>query len=796
MQFRKHPLAVSLSVLGSTLAISVPALADDTANNSEVITVTSQSRVQTAQAVPIALQVVTSEQIDKLGADNLGNMNGYVPGLSVDSSQPTQPDFSLRGLGQSDFGIGTDSPVGVYVDGVYTGKTGGSLMNFNDVQRIEVLKGPQGTLFGRNSAAGAISIINNEPNTVEAQYKGDVKYGQYGVFNSDILINQPINDSMALRLSAASQHTNGWIHDADTGQPLNSGTNWGTRASFLWEPAAHQKLVLSWEHEELDQMARPAISLVNLPVAPADGTPVLLPPPNPATYLDPRTAPVHTLVNNPTEGRMFDGVTLRYEAPLGWADFKSSTAYRRFHSENVEDNSGSNQTYAFLSTSNFEHNSSWEQEFRLSSKNALLDWVGGVSFYHEKADQDSRVDTNTATLDDVFNNDAQVQTPIYYAIAQGTGGMINLRGLPWEENVYNTLNAKAYAAFGDVIWHLSPQWDLTTGARFTRDEKTFTWQEPNRLAPGVDAALPTLEQLGVFQQFPIEPLLANSVILNQGSGTQQFSTSNSWTDFSPRVVLEYKLDADHMIYGSITKGYQAGGYNALSLNSGKVDPETVRSYELGMKNYFRPYHLVLNASLFDYKFTNLQSLNLVTVNASGIPSYQVTTSDQKAFGVDLDLRWQTTQALKLTMASEYINQKYGHYFDSSSNIDASNQAVGTPFWTVSGSVDYVWNGVLGGMLTGSVLDAWSGAARCNADSAYQGGCLSTPAFKLGEATNRTDLRLRWDSNDRRWNASFLLNNAFDKRYVTTVDNRGNQFGAATAFISPPRMAAVEVGFRM
>ncbi|MBV8122868.1 MAG: Plug domain-containing protein, partial [Paucibacter sp.] len=127
------------------------------------VEVTGQSRAQQLQSVPITMQVLGADTLKAMGATNLSSMNGFVPGLSVDDSQPTQPGYSLRGLGSGDFGIGTDSSVGVYINGVYTGKTGGALLNFNDVKRVEVLEGPQGTLFGRNSAGGAISIIQNEP---------------------------------------------------------------------------------------------------------------------------------------------------------------------------------------------------------------------------------------------------------------------------------------------------------------------------------------------------------------------------------------------------------------------------------------------------------------------------------------------------------------------------------------------------------------------------------------------------------------------------------------------------------
>ena len=161
-QHRQTIIASSLAFAfaGSAALYSMPVRAQD---GIPVVEVTAQSRNQLINDVPISLQVVTSKDIQTLGAKDLAELNGYIPGFTADNSEPTQPGFTIRGVqGGGDFGIGTDSPVGIYEDGVYTGKTGGALMNFIDTQRVEVIKGPQGTLFGRNSAAGAISIVTNE----------------------------------------------------------------------------------------------------------------------------------------------------------------------------------------------------------------------------------------------------------------------------------------------------------------------------------------------------------------------------------------------------------------------------------------------------------------------------------------------------------------------------------------------------------------------------------------------------------------------------------------------------------
>src|SRR6516165_2127249 len=199
-----HGAALPLLALGAATASAQPdadapaqpAAGQQAAGSSDAaelgnITVTAQSRTQEVQDVPIPMQIVTEKQIEALAATDLSKMNGYIPGLSVSGEQPTQPGYSLRGISVSDFGIGTDSPIGIYEDGVYQGKTGGALLLFNDVQRIEVLKGPQGTLFGRNSAAGAISVVSNEP----GNYWGAsavARYGNYGAQYYEAMLNAPL----------------------------------------------------------------------------------------------------------------------------------------------------------------------------------------------------------------------------------------------------------------------------------------------------------------------------------------------------------------------------------------------------------------------------------------------------------------------------------------------------------------------------------------------------------------------------------------------------------------------------
>jgi len=509
------PLSISIAAISGALALTAmsdralaiepssdnnPTIPSSQPTNTEdasiaKVTITAQNRTQQLQDVPISIQVVTSDQINKLAANNIADMNGFIPGLVIDASQPTQPNFSIRGIGTTDFGIGTDAPVGIYIDGVYAGKTGGALMNFNDVERVEVLKGPQGTLFGKNSAAGAISVITKEPSN-DLENEANARISQYSGRYLDAMLNVPLSDTVALRFTMVDNKSNGWLKDSNTGQELNNNGDWGTRTSLRWNAPAQTKVIFSWEHESLNQNGRPEIGLIPVTLQlPAPQFPA-----NPNTYLNPLSAPAYNNLADNIEKRKFDGLTIRIEHPFEWAAFNSTTAYRHFDSSNLIDNTGTTQLNSYLGTANIESNKTWQQEFKLSGKNDTVDWLTGVSLFSESATQTSRVITNTDSLDTIFNNLSGF--PVFSAlngIAQQSGIPVNLLGNSWIESMNVSTSAKSYAIYGDVIWHVAPKFNLTTGIRYTYDSKNFDWYSPSRSAPGLDNALGTLNQVSFFR---------------------------------------------------------------------------------------------------------------------------------------------------------------------------------------------------------------------------------------------------------------------------------------------------------
>ena len=798
----RRALFGSCALLGvSAAAWGQAAPAQDDATTLDTIKVTAQSREQELKDVPIAINVLNGEMIDQVAATDIGDLDMFVPGLEVTDGSPTQPRYAIRGISTGDFGIGTDPAVGVYIDGVYSARTGGAMLAFNDIERIEVLKGPQGTLFGRNSAAGAVSIITNKPSNV-AEGNARIRVGEDGRRYLSGLFNVPFGERHALRFSALSNHSDGWMTDAATGDRLNPEDTVALRAAWRSDLGESTTLNLSWDYENIDQLARPAIGLVALDPYPAPAPY----PANPANYVNPLRAPVFNDVVNNEESRTFNGVTLQIDHAFPWGSLQSTTAVRDFETVNREDEDGTNRINLYFDTANLESNRSYYQEFKFSGVSGKFDWVAGASWFKEEADQTSETNLFTDSVGTAMGNLPNFGGVNIIAlldqVLEGAGLPLRLQGHPWRESMINQGKAEAYAAFGDVIWHVNDRWNLTFGLRLTHDRKEFNWFNGPREAATLDATVAMLDQQGFFdllQQmgYPVSADMFNQDFVfafGQLEGVKN-SRKKSWTDLSPRFVVDYAVSDNTMVFGSLAKGYKAGGFNSVQPQS-QFDNEDVWNAEFGIKTVFPEQKLSLNASGYYYVYKDRQAISLdLNTAGSGVPRYVVDTSDMQAWGVDVDLQWRPVVGLDLSFNTSFIDATYKDGL-STNGRDISGDPTGEPYLSASLGAGYTWNLGDAGDLRFSLLHAYRGKSRCNAESETQGTCQASPAFRTGEAQNRTDMRVQWSSADGTWGIGVYGNNVFDKRYVTGVNNiSASVLGTPFASISAPRQVGVEFSAR-
>ncbi len=795
-------------VLTSSVTMAIAALVSQTSqaqvsdqqDGVQQVVVTAQSRSQAIQSVPISMQTMSGAELKDMAASNLSDVDAFVPGLSIDASQETRPIISIRGVGTADFGIGTDSPVGIYTDGVYDGKTGGSLLNFNDIKRVEVLNGPQGTLFGRNAAAGAISIVTNDP-TSQYEISGLVRAGNEGLYHAEALINVPLSEDMAFRFSAVDQHTNGRINNTYNNQRMGNDNDWGTRAALRWDNG-DTSATLKWEHEKLNVSGPPVFSVT--------GGQINFGPPS--TWINPLGEPLSNDASPSVQSRAFDGVTLHVEHTLPFAELTSITAYRHFDSQNWQDNDGSSNPAAYLGTGNVETNTTWQQEFKLNGKTKTLDWVVGISAYHETATETQDVDATTTSIDTILGNAVGVTpyaglTQLVQGVGAATGNPtlegMNFLGLPWQEGIQDRGEYKSYAIYGDTIWALDQSTNLTVGGRYTYDEKSFSWYNPPRTATALDARLGTLNQANFFPTVVGLGLLSaqtaaqlqgavtsNIEFNNPTSSTSPFSASSSWTNFSPRVVLDHHFSPGNMVYASWGEGYQAGGFDAVQTN-GRYNPERVQNFEIGTKGQLSGTGLSYSASLFHYKYTNLQSLTLVPASTtSNVSSYQVVDSDQRANGVDLSGQWKIDRIWRLTGAAEYIDQNYANYV-SPDGVNLGGQPVGTPSLSFTTAINAKWP-VLEGTGDFMLAYGYTGEQRCNTDTAAQGLCMHSGNVLVGQAMEKIDMRLGWNAPSNRWGIALVVDNLTNVQYIKEISTLGSAVGEPYAYLTRPRTIALEL----
>ena len=541
-------------------------------------------------------------------------------------------------------------------------------------------------------------------------------------------------------------------------------------------------------------------------------------PADPGTYLDPRDLQTFSDTDVSDEARLFDGVNLIIDHDTDWGTLTSTTSWRQYDSNNWTEEDGTNRADLYVDSQNTESNETWYQELKLRGFNDRFDWVVGASWFKEDAYQTSEVNTNTTTIGSILANQgfaappgfpfAPEGTPLLFVMSQiGQGnGLPSLLGHGWNEVFQNTLRTSSYAAFGDVIWHATDKLNLTFGLRYTRDEKRFSWLNEPRTAATFDPVLNAYLAAGIPQMFlgDLPPEVAGQImyalttsvafidppaIINKGTTNR---ARKSWSDWSPRLVVDYHFSDTGMVFASLARGYKAGGYNALQIGS-NFDNENVWNFEAGIKQSLGDF--AYNASLFRYNYDNRQAVRLIDPdpnNPSDIPRYVVDSGDLEAWGVEADAQLQVSKAFTLSAAMAWIDSTYKDY-TTLDGVNLDGQPTGEPYFNASLGAVYVAELGDSGRLRFSARHAYRGATRCNTGSGSQGDCGQYPLFRIGESRQRTDLRVSWTSPQDRWTVAAYGNNVFDKRYVTGLNTYGAAvLGVVGAGVTAPRTYGLEV----
>jgi iron complex outermembrane receptor protein len=755
----------------------------------EDVVVTAQRREQSLQRVPISVNTFNAASIAALSAESIGDLDTFTPGLTINDTSVTQPSFTIRGVQTDDFGIGTDPSVGIFIDGVYSGRSGSSLIFFNDVARVEVLKGPQGTLFGRNTSGGAISIVTNKP-VDETTMAGTIQVGNFRKVRADATVNVPLTDTLYLRLNGVSNYRRGFLTDAITGEKREGENNKSGRAALRWAPTDRTDFVLSYDHDDTRKDGPFAIGISDS----ALGT-------------DPLGPSANDVIDD-KETRNLNAVTFTATHNAGPFTFTSLSAFKQFETHNREDEDGTANPRLYLDTENIERNSSVYQELRVAFDNDRLSAIVGGSYFHERGRQTSAVTLLSDSVDNLLGVVADF--PIFTIL--DSVGIPNVFGQQFREDMNNRAANDSYAVFGDATYKLTDALSLTAGIRYTHDRKDFRWLNGGFTLGGLETtaapgalynailgadAFPADAQISAadFFRATVGP---NGLIFDEGAlegvPVRRKATFN---DVSPRFVVQYDVDADRHLYASASRGYKAGGFNSVEINS-FFAPENVWNFEGGLKSEWLGRRLRFNVSGYYFKYKNRQSISLEDTGGE-LPQYITRSGDSQAYGVDLETQFVVSRDLTLGITAGAIDSKWVKRIEQ--GIDIGGQPTGEPVFRGVASAHYKHD--FGG--AGSVfLDAtysYTSRQRINdATRAIDAGIAPFVDWSKLDALraprNIINGRIGYRTPGDQVSVALYAENLLDNRYFRTLNTiSADIFQTPYVRAERPGFYGVEVGFR-
>jgi iron complex outermembrane recepter protein len=760
---------------------------------SEDIVVVAQKRAQSAQDVGISIAAYSGEQLQALGIETGQDIAAITPGVHISGALGGQlQTFTIRGVAQSDFVETSESPNAVYADEAYISYISGGQFATFDTRRIEILKGPQGTLFGRNATGGLVHYLSNRPT---ANWDGQAKltYGSFNQVRTEAAIGGPITDTIRFRIAGLYNRHDGWLkNDFPGGFDANNDNRYGIRAMLDFDVGSSFKVLLKGEIGRARvapaiYQSSPTIAIVNANgaftdtiFAAPDETRLGIGPgganvcpgcltANPTRPVpggdfsggparDPSVRRVNSEFSDPDSNR-FDSNSLTsiITGDLGGIELTSVTDYRSYNKTTLFENDG--QPYYHLTSFAFTKNRQFSQELRLAGQSNKLRWSTGLYYLHYNTDVESGFFTG------IGNNPSN---PLQNPLLNPAIPPLNLAGV-WFQNDPR-LKTDSYSAFAQLELDLSETLRLVAGGRYTREEKAYSH---DAVAYLVDQNPAT----SLVESYPVN----RGALLFQLDPKKTFDTGDDL--WSGKVQLEWRPQDDLLLYAGINRGVKAGSFNqdygGLAGGLGTrfpaaYAPETLLAYETGFKSSLLDRKLRLNGSAYYYDYSDFQAFRY-----SGL-SFFVTNNKARAYGAELDLVANPVDGLEFVGSAAYTN-----FLVKDVVFDAGTRNVRPPYapqWQLNGLGRYTW-GLGGGYMT------------VQADVSF------TDSFYIS-ATNFTStktspyalfgFRIAFETADKDWKIEAFGKNVGDKFYKTIGFDLTNLWGLQQFARGNPRWFGVSV----
>lgn len=598
---------VSSFLLGSCalLGASVASAQDVTSGGAvlEEITVTAQRRAQNIQDAPLSVQALTADSLAAAGVGGTQNLQSAVPGLVFNNNLTAALPY-IRGVGQNTGSLGVESPVAMYIDGVYLVGPANGIFNLTNVERVEVAKGPQGTLFGRNTTGGVIHVITREPEQ-ELSWSGGLGYGNFDTRSANAYVTTGVGSNLATSLSGYYEDRNeGYINNVFLNQELGQSENYGVQNKWLWDASEQTELGLNLFYNYRSGFQGTTNAVYEGDVADDRVT----------GHLGPYTTSAGIPTPNLDE-QWLAALTLRHD--FGWARLTNIASYHdlRDRFNFVQNAEPLHDPFligrAAVTQYVFGSQETVTEELQLQSQaDADLQWTAGLFYLHDR--------TGLDVLDYRENQ----------FIFQGSGA----------NDIVSRQETDSYAAYLDGSKTIFGKTRLTLGARYSKDEKEVTGRVNTVTASGAIVTTTPAAPGGTFA--PLE-------------------TPKSWAEWSYRAVLDHHFNEDVMGYVSYNRGFKSGLYNITVFFNQPVDPEIVDAFEVGLKNELFGRRLRLNVAAYYYDYKDVQLRQ--TVSAFPGRFLLLNAADATVQGIDADFSAVVTENLRIDGGISYLDAKYDNF---------------------------------------------------------------------------------------------------------------------------------------
>jgi len=823
--------AIGGMCMGSAGAIAQDQDADDDDGFTlEEILVTASKRPQTLQQTPIAVSVTTAETFEQARMLDISDLQSVVPSLRVWTLQTaSNTNFAIRGFGNGANNAGIEPSVGVFIDGVYRSRSAAQIGDLPRLERVEVLRGPQSTLFGKNASAGVISVVSAAP-SYDTEGDIQVSYGNYDAKVAKAYFTTGLSDTFAVSLAGGINKRDGYIETTDAAlEDINNRNRWNIRGQALWEPTEDVRLRFIADYSEIDELCCGVTNIINGPTAGAiqalAGANAILDDADPFAYISP--------INETPVNEISDyGFSLQADVDFDGFALTSISSFRS--NDSFNDTEPDYTAAAILdSANNLAEIDTWTQEIRLQSTgDNTLDWMVGGYFFKE----------------DIL----QVQGLEYGVLARpyisllATGGLSTaffdglepILGIPAGSAFSGdtvttetfTQDDKAYSLFASFDFHVNDRLTLTGGINYTNDKKTVTGSTVNgdafssvnlrdaffnatffgttglaptpdniafieSVAPGTSAAI----EAGIAPSVAgLTPLQFQPQFLAFPNAVQDAKTSDSkvtWTarlayDMSDNVSVyfsagtgfkssSWNLSRDARPFASNQAALEAAGLTQVNQAYGTLfaDPENAKVYEIGLKARFSKG--AINIAVFDQTIKGFQANTFVgtgfVLGNAGIQSTK---------GFELEATWVPNENFELRYAGTFLDAVYDEYLGAPSGDLSGESVAGVPDVSMSTSATYYFEPADG--VAGFVRGDWQYESEVQVVEGITGVDRKVSTFNAS-------IGFEWE--DAGITAQIWGRNLFNDEYYLSAFPGVIQAGTVNGYASAPRMYGFTVGYK-